>query len=329
MRGLVVGLGSIGRRHLSNLASHEFEALAVVSSSATPNSLPAGVSLYRNLKVAIQEHRPTFAIIANASPAHMQTALRLAEADAHLFIEKPLASDLEGADLLKKTCQKRELITLVGYSLRFLPILQRVRALLEQRVIGKPIFLSADVGQYLPDWRPGQDYRQTVSARRDLGGGALLELSHEIDYVRWLLGYPLSIFAMTSQSGLIEVDVEDTADILLNYGTARARIHLDFLERGKSRNCRIVGSEGTLQIDLIAGTINLLQAGSSVSLIEKPAVVDPYKVSLAHFLECIASRQASQIPLSDGIATMELIEAARHSAKTGISIALGTEADAS
>lgn len=329
MRALVVGLGSIGRRHLGNLASQSISALAVVSASATSDSLPAGVALYRNLEDAIQEHRPAFAIVANACPAHISTAQRLAEAGTHLFIEKPLASTLEGADTLKKMCQQKELVTLVNYSLRFLPILQRARALLAMGEIGKPMFLSADVGQYLPDWRPGQDYRQSVSARRELGGGVLLELSHEIDYVRWLLGHPHSIFAMTSQSGLLEVDVEDTADILFDYGTARARIHLDFLERGKYRSCRIVGSEGTLRIDLVAGTINLFKVGNPTPLIETPAVVDPYKASLAHFLECVAAHRASQIPLADGIATLELIEAVRQSAKNGASISLGTKAGVS
>lgn len=319
-RGLVVGLGSIGRRHLGNLGESGVAAVAAVSASATPADIPSGVALYRDLGAAIAEFRPDIAVIANASPAHVSTAHLLADAGAHLFIEKPLSDRMDGIASLLEKCERRRLVTLVAYTLRFLPVMLRTRQLLP--LIGAPLFLSADVGQYLPDWRPNQDYRQGVSARRDLGGGALLELSHEIDYVRWLLGEPDSVFAATSRSGLIEVDVEDSADLLLSYSGARARIHLDFLERGKSRRCRIVGSEGTLETDLIAGTVSLLKAGASEPVMERPAAADPYKASLAHFLDCAATGATTAAPLADGAATMRLIEAARRAAEKGVSVAL-------
>lgn len=319
-RGLVVGLGSIGRRHLSNLRESGLEAIGVVSAGATQADLPSGVMLYRDLAAAIAAVRPDIAIVANASPGHVASAQALAEAGAHLFIEKPLSDQMTGVDRLAETCARQQLVTLVAYTLRFLPVMLRTKALLP--TIGTPLFLSADVGQYLPDWRPGQDYRQGVSARRELGGGALLELSHEIDYVRWLLGDPGSVFAAMSRSGLIEIDVEDSADLLLLYPGARARIHLDFLERCKSRRCRIVGAQGTLETDLIAGTVSLHMAGAAHAEVEKPAAADPYNAALAHFLDCVAQGTASRIPLADGAATLNLIEAARRSAETGAKVTL-------
>jgi predicted dehydrogenase len=311
----VVGLGSIGRRHLDNLLECEVGPVAVVSASANLGSLPAGVMLYRDLAEAIDTFRPDFAVIANASPAHVPTAQILAEAGAHLFIEKPLADRMEGLAALIETCACNNLVTLVGYTLRFLPVMLRTRELLP--TIGTVHFLSAEVGQYLPDWRPGQDYRNAVSAQRKLGGGALLELSHEIDYVRWFLGEPDDVFAMLSQSGALEIDTEDSADLLLAYPHARARIHLDFLERGKHRRCRVTGSKGTLETDLIAGTISILRAGFSKTVVETPIPNDPYKASLEHFLACVAFGTPTRIPLADGAATLSLIEAARSSAQAG------------
>lgn len=318
-RSLVVGLGSIGRRHLGNLRDGGISAIAAVSASASQDSLPPGVVLYRDLSEAISDFRPEIAIVANASPAHVATAQALAEGGCHLFIEKPLSDRSAGIDALAQTCTRNSLVTLIAYTLRFLPVMQRTKALLP--AIGAPLFLSADVGQYLPDWRPAQNYRQGVSARRDLGGGALLELSHEIDYVRWLLGEPNTVFAMTGHSGLLEIDVEDSADLILGYAGTRARIHLDFLERGRSRRCRIVGSDGTLETDLVAGTVSLWKAGAAAA-IEKPAPADPYKISLAHFMACAAAGTPSCIPLMDGAATLALIEAARRSADTSTAVTL-------
>ncbi|MBN9180074.1 MAG: Gfo/Idh/MocA family oxidoreductase [Microbacterium sp.] len=319
-RGLTVGLGSIGRRHLANLLERGIGPVAAVSASATPHRLPLGVTLYRDVATAIEAFRPDFAIIANASSAHITTAQLLAEAGVHLFIEKPLSDHVEGLEPLKAACARAGLVTLVAYTLRFLPAMLRTRELLP--AIGAPLFLSATVGQYLPDWRPGQDYRAGVSARRELGGGVLLELSHEIDYVRWLLGPPDGVFAMTSHSGLLEIDVEDCADLLLAYPRARAHIHLDFLERGKNRTCRIVGSEGTLETNLVAGTVSLSKAGDDRPVIEQPTSTDPYKAALAHFLDCIAHGQQTRIPLAEGAATLSLIEAARRAAATGTTVSL-------
>jgi predicted dehydrogenase len=327
-RVLVVGVGSIGRRHFDNLRRLPPLGGLAAAANSPFDRLPddaADYRLYGSLAEALAEFRPTIGLVTNASPAHVVTAQALADVGAHLFIEKPVADRFDGIEALTTTCRTRSLTTMVAYTLRFVASVARTRALLQNGVVGRPLFLAADVGQYLPDWRPGSDYRAGVSARRDLGGGVLLELSHEIDYVRWMLGEPDAVFAVASRSGVIDVDVEDSADALLSYATgARARIHLDFLERGKSRRCRIVGTEGTIETDLIAGTVSVTTVAAPTPVVETPVAQDPYMNELIDFLAAAAEGRASSNPLEDGVRTLRLVEAIRCSAARNAPVSLAS-----
>ena len=140
---------------------------------------------------------------------------------------------------------------MVGYVLRFLPALHALRRHLADGAIGDVRLARVEVGQYLPDWRPASDYRTGVSAQERLGGGALLELSHEIDYATWLFGQPATLQCSRGRVSPLEIDVEDSAHLLLEYPARRVSIQLDFLQRVANMAVQVVGSEGTLHADLI------------------------------------------------------------------------------
>ncbi|MBE3139991.1 MAG: Gfo/Idh/MocA family oxidoreductase, partial [Thermoplasmata archaeon] len=192
MRILIYGLGSIGRRHLANLRLIEPNAHITVwdQESRLPDCreyLSPEDRFVSRLEDALAA-QPEVALISSPSPLHVEAALELAKQGAHLFIEKPLSNNLDGVDELIDRCRKRLLVLLVGYNFRFYQPLQVVHQALQDGQIGRVLSTRAEVGQYLPDWRPAIDYSQSVSAKSELGGGALLELSHELDYVRWLVG---------------------------------------------------------------------------------------------------------------------------------------------
>jgi predicted dehydrogenase len=128
------------------------------------------------------------ALITEAISVHLAHARAAAASGAHLFIEKPLANTPDGLPELLADCRANGLALLVAYNFRFYQPLQLMRDAVQSGCIGRVVSARAEVGQYLPDWRPGADYRQSVTARAELGGGVLLELSHEIDYLRWLVG---------------------------------------------------------------------------------------------------------------------------------------------
>jgi predicted dehydrogenase len=328
-KALVVGSGSIARRHLSNLRSLLPDA-EVGCVSASGRRLADGETVantqFSSLDAALR-WAPDLAVIASPAPLHLAHACRFLDADIPVLIEKPL-SDSHGRvhEVAAQLARQQERIE-VAYNLRFLSSARRMKALIEESRVGKILSLRVDVGQYLPDWRPQADYRRQVSANRSLGGGVLLELSHELDYVNWLFGRFYCVFCVTANSGQLEIDVEDSADILLSRDGLTAQIHLDFLQRRASRSCKVIGSTGTLHWDLIANRITLDSASGEEVLFSDPTVDrnDMYIEQLRGFIEVAAGRAVPRITLDDGLAVLNMIEAMRESAATGRQVPLPIE----
>jgi predicted dehydrogenase len=254
MKALVVGLGSIGRRHARNWARLKLGEVLVCRSTRQPQPEPLGVPAreFAALDEALNE-RPDVVLVTNPTSLHLATAVRALEAGAHVLIEKPISHTLDGVDRLVQ----REREVTVGYNLRFHAGLQRLRHLLTQGAIGKPLTVRAEVGEYLPDWHPWEDYRASYSGRRDLGGGAVLTFSHEIDSVYWLLGMPSSVTAVASHTSALEIDTEDVAEIVLAYPNgALASIHVDYVRRPTRRQVEVVGEEGTLRWEFEANRLS-------------------------------------------------------------------------
>ena len=265
---------------------------------------------------------PEFAVIAGPASTHIGVARALAEAGVHLLVEKPLSDSLSGVDEFLEICERQDIRLMVGFSLRFDPVVVRLRDEIQSGRIGRVLSLRAEVGQYLPDWRPDADYRQTVSACRSLGGGVLLELSHELDLARWLCGEVQSVAAQARNTGALEIDVEDTAEILLEFESgALGSVHLDMLRRPPARKCEVVGEKGVLSLDLLAGRLTLAEAEGEarIELLHRQAENRNavYLRELEHFLECIASGSAPRVGGHDGRAALALSLAARDSADSG------------
>ena len=326
MRALIVGLGSIGRDHLTNFRLVEPGAHVTVwhqhlkRPDATDIAPLADDVVYR-LEDAL-ETKPDVALITNPASLHIETGLALARRGIHLFIEKPLSSTLDGIDELLDLCRKRALVLMVGYNFRFYRPLQVLRQALAEGRIGRVVSLRAEAGQYLPEWRRGRDYRQCVSARRDLGGGAVLELSHELDYVRWLLGEVKTVSAQVGHFSDLEVDVEDTAEIILQFHTgAMGSVHLDMVQHPAIRTCRIVGTEGTLTWDGIRHRVQLFSAATNTWSDLHPAKTtdrnEMYVVELRHFLDCVKGNDTPVVSGHDARRVLEIALAVKQSSQDG------------
>ncbi len=331
-RYLLVSLGSIGRRHLRNLRQLRPEAtIAVLRQQARIDdvALPEGANvLFRDIEEAIA-FAPAAAIIAGPASAHIPIALRLAVGGVHLFLEKPISDSSDEVESLIDLCRTRELTLMVGYNLRFLPSLNQAKQCLESGLIGDVRMVRAEVGQYLPDWRPGIDYRQSVSARAELGGGVLLELSHELDYLYWFFGIPDFVTARGGRYGDLEIDVEDTVELVMEYACpARlVSVHLDMIQRAPTRQCRFVGTEGTLLWDGLTDRIDLFQAGAgSWETIATQRFEDRnqmYIEELAHFLRCVAQGGQPLINGRNGLDVLSVIQAAKTSMAMSRSVGIG------
>lgn len=265
-------------------------------------------------------HEPQFALIASPSPFHVETALRLAERGVHLCVEKPISDRPDRLQELIGLCHQRGLVLMVAYNLRFSASLRALREALLTGRIGRLLGLRIETGQYLPDWRPSADYRQSVSARRELGGGVLLELSHEIDYARWLAGDIRCVSADVRTLSDLEIDVEDCAELTVNFASGvLGSIHIDMLQRAPTRTCKLIGSEGTLIWDAIANQTRLFSAGAGVWEDLCPAQAPDgnatYVAEMAHFLDCLQTGAKPLITGEDGRQTLQVVLAAKRSAE--------------
>ncbi|MBN1280619.1 MAG: Gfo/Idh/MocA family oxidoreductase [Candidatus Thermoplasmatota archaeon] len=327
MKFLVVGCGSIGERHVRNLQSlHAGTLLACDTDRARLDHMQQHYLLetFTDVDEALSQ-QPDAVLICTPPSSHIPLGRKALRHHAHIFMEKPLSHTLTNVDcFLKEAAQKKRLV-LVGYNLRFHPGIQRMKQLLDEKVLGKVLSARAEMGQYLPEWRPSQDYRKSYTARHALGGGIILDASHEIDYMSWLFSEITQIFCFADHLSTLQVDVEDTAEILLRFhNNVIADIHLDFVQRQYARNCKIVGEKGTLLWDYPGGCVKLYRAETQ-RWTTWSMTIDPnqmYVAEMKHFISCLKGKTP---PLIDGLTAKKVLEvalAAKHSARTGKMIRL-------
>ncbi len=263
---LCISLGSIGKRHLRNARALLPNAEIAVYRQHTRGdaTVPEGANKICNSMDEALTFAPDAVLISSPASEHVANASEFAKRNVPMFIEKPLAASSTGIAPFVQACQRSSGFIMVGYVLRFLPALHTIRKLIEHGTLGNIYTARIEVGQYLPDWRPESDYRQGVSAQAKLGGGALLELSHEIDYATWLFGWPKSLQCSRAKLSPLDIDVEDSAHIIMEYGNKNVCVQLDFLQRTANMSVQIVGEKGTLYADLIKEELTLVSPENPV-----------------------------------------------------------------
>jgi len=326
-RILIVGLGSIGTRHL-RLARELFPKADIkVLRHLLTNEIPEfSDGCISSFDEAIA-FAPQIAVIANPATSHLKIAQALAEVGVHLLIEKPISDSLKGIAKLMATSKLNNTVLVVGYNLRFSPSLNKFRELVIIGEIGKVMAVRCEVGQYLPSWRPGSDYRLGVSARKELGGGALLELSHELDYIRWIFGDVQWIRAKLSRQSSLEIDVEDSAFLTMGFlpdiegRQIVATANLDFVRHDHTRTCTAIGENGSLRWDGLTGVVSLFEKeaqGWKEIYRHEPQGNETYLAEWRDFLECINENRTPITTCEDGLRVLEIIEAARLSSASGV-----------
>lgn len=330
-RILIVGFGSIGRRHLSLIRALVPGADIRVLRHQECASIPDGANGCFSRPEQALAFAPQLAIIASPASLHVGSAQVFAQAGVHLLVEKPLSASIDGVSQLLETCRERKLVLMTAYNLRFLPSLQRFRELLSGNVIGRVLSVRCEIGQYLPSWRPEADYRQGVSARRELGGGALLELSHEIDYLSWIFGDVEWVGATLRRQSNLEMDVEDTAHLVLGFEQGAdghqlvGTVNMDFIRHDTTRLCTAIGELGSLRWNGLTGAVELFEAGASVwaeVFRHQHQRDDSYLAELQHFLTCVAGEQRPLVSGEDGLRVLQIIDAARLASDSGGRVAV-------
>ncbi len=251
MKIVFFGLGSIGRKHMGILLKDCKYELYAFRSSKLGEKPPPGVKEIFTWKEFYQL-KPDVVFITNPTSLHIKTAFRCARNNCKLFIEKPLGNNKKGLAELINLIRRKKLVTYVAYNLRFHPAIKKLKEYLNKYHF---LHLQAVCTSYLPNWRPKRDFKKSYSAQKDLGGGALLDLSHEIDYISYLLGNITNVNGHFSRRSNLTIDTEDYADILVDTDSGPANIHVDFFSHVKQRVIRIDFREMTIIADLINGKV--------------------------------------------------------------------------
>jgi len=319
MKILIAGLGSIGRRHLKNLLDLDERDILLYRSmkSTLPDGDLADLPVETNLQKALAQ-QPYAVIVSNPTALHLDVAIPAVKAGCHLFLEKPISHNLDRVDELRSAVAKNGVQVLVGYQFRFHPGLLKIKQLLDEGAISKPISVHAHWGEYLPGWHPWEDYRIGYSARSELGGGVILTLSHPLDYLRWFFGKVASVWAFTDNLSDLELSVEDTAEIGLRFTSGvTGSVHLDYNQRPPSHYLEIIGAEGTIRWDNNDGAVRIFQTRVNVwETIPAPIGFERNHLFLAemrHFLDVVRGKAEALCSLEDGIKTMHLAIAAQAS----------------
>ena len=327
---LVVGCGSIGKRHIRNLQALKLgEIIAHDISPARCEEVESEFQVWTfdNFKKALAQ-KPDVAFICTPSSLHITQALAAADNGCHLFIEKPLSNNLDGIDELIEMVDKKHLVTLVGCNLRFHPGIAKIKELLTEKSIGQIICARIQAGQYLPDWHPWEDYRHGYSANRNLGGGVILDGVHQIDYSNWFFGDVGQVFCFADKYSSLEIDTEDMAEMLLKFKSGViVEVHLDYIQRSYSHSCHIIGEEGTILWDINDNQVKLFKASTrewSVFPGEASYNINQmYIEELNHFIQCLKGRAKPMQDVKTGKNVLEIALAAKESAATGKVIKLG------
>lgn len=316
-RFLVIGCGSIGRRHLGNLQRlgvHDLVAFDDREDRRRDVTSQFAVQAVDRLDAALAQGIRA-ALICTPTHLHVPHALEAAGAGCPLFIEKPLADSLEAADALVGEADRRGLTVLVGCNYRFEPGLRHVKSLLDAGQIGRVVSARASFGQYLPDWHPWEDYRHGYSARRAWGGGVLLDRIHEFDYLRWLLGEAVEVYSMWGHLSRLETDAEDTSEVLLRFsGGAFGSIHLDCVRRAYDSRLEIVGEDGIIEWSYQDRRVRwYLAADGGWFAAEWPERDDNtmYVEELRHFLRVVQGLDAPLVEAREGRRVLATVLAAR------------------
>ena len=249
---LVLGVGSIGERHIRNLW---LLGVTKITAYRTRN-LPfrdigsAQVSVVSDLK-QINTDTIDCAIICSPTHLHFDQSAWCADSGIHAFIEKPLSHHLDSLTNLTRTVSEKKLVFFVGYMMRFHPVMISLKKMISSEILGKVIYIESEWREYLPDWHPWEDYKKGYAARSDMGGGAALTLSHDLDLICWLLNRnPQSWQSNKVISPTLETTAETIADYIVTFpDQILGRVHLNMAAPIPQRKTEVIFEKGRITVE--------------------------------------------------------------------------------
>jgi len=305
MKTLIVGLGSIGRRHLKNLLTLGERDIILYRTlkSTLPDDEFADFPAYGDLEQAFDQN-PNAVIISNPTAFHMPAAELAAERNVHIFLEKPVSHTIDSVRRFEELMESSKSRVLVAYQFRFNSGLRMLREMIEMKQLGSALCFHSEWGEYLPDWHPWEDYRKSYAASADMGGGVVLTLSHPIDYLCWIFGEIAELYAVTGNASALEMDVEDFTDVNFKFRSGvTGTMHLDYFRRPKKHDLMVVCENGTIHWGYKNSTVRIESASGDIEEIGPPGTYDRnqmYLNEMSHFLDICEGDNVPLCTYQDG-----------------------------
>ena len=301
MKILIVGLGSIGKKHVKAIQSILPDAeIFALRSKINVEKLKGVTNIFDLEEVATV--KIDFAIIANPTSEHKKTISQLIPFGFPLFIEKPLYSYLDIEDLIA-LINKKEIGTYVACNLRFLDCIKFIKAKLPHMPNKKLNEVNVYCGSYLPDWKPGIDFRKTYSAKENLGGGVHLDLIHELDYLYWLFGIPKSVTSKFKSQSSLNISSFDYANYVLDYDGFCAEVVLNYYRRDPKRTLEVVFEDETWNIDLLK---NQISCNNKIIFSSEQRISDTYQAQMEYYIQCLIKQTGTFDTISDAYSVLKI-----------------------
>lgn len=323
MKIAVIGLGSIGRRHVRIIKNVIPDIYIISVRTGRGGSVPEDEIVnerVKNIEHAI-DRDVDGVIISSPASYHIRDAIKCIESGIPVLIEKPLSAKYSEANKLlesKHSNSKAFDRSLVGYVLRYHPAYDRLLKIVRDKEFGILRGARIDSRSYLPEWRPEKDYRKSVSAIKRLGGGVLRELSHEIDFTMSILGRFKSVYATRNEISTIDINTEERVDMIANINSdISISMNFDFASSIPVRRFCAWFTEGKVCWDLLNQTIKITKINgekyNESHKVEKDII---FIKQFNNFIKCINGEENAKCTINEGIYVMKVIDAIEYSFKT-------------
>ena len=301
MKVCFIGIGSIAKRHIRNLRSldGDIQIDALRHTKASNEQRPESLNgiIYYTLDELPDDYDVIF--ITNPTSLHYETLQKVHDKGRHFFIEKPVF--MTGAEDVGALKLRRNSVYYVACPLRYTGVLQYIKDSIDSE---SNYSIRAISSSYLPEWRPGLDYRKTYSAQADLGGGVEIDLIHEWDYLLWLFGIPKRVACMMGKKSGLEISSNDVAIYLAEYADKMLELHLDYFGRQPVRKLQLIGEDDTVEADLVAQRIRWLNSGREMEFLEDR---DTYqKKELQSFIDMIQGKKVNTNDIEHAMQTLRI-----------------------
>ena len=320
---LVVGGGSIGKRHLRNLLSTGRTAAIVEPREDRRAEIATkhpAARVFATLDEALAAERYETGFVCLPTAYHLPPAMEMVKREMHLFMEKPVAASVEGIPELLEAVESRGLVGMTGFCMRFFKPLVKAKELLTEGRVGRIVTARSFTGAYLPDWHPWEDYRTFYMAKKEMGGGVLLDECHAFDWMQWLIGPIQGVFSLVGTLSDLEVTSDDVCEVIARFEPRTVgSIHLDMVDRSLRTEVEIIGTTSTLRVYMRQHRVELYRPENRKwqDWEFESSYDQMYIDEINHFFDCVTNKTKPMSDLRDGYRVQRVIDACARSSDTG------------